>query len=118
MIRNVAAIIFNVSDLDKACDFYINTLNLKLTYKSIKTGWAEFDINGVKLSLNNSKPYGEGNNPLVSLYVENLEQMIDSLKEKGVIFTGTGEIEAEFYGNTINMKDLDGNIINLYEKQY
>ncbi len=118
MIRNITAIIFNVSDLEKACDFYKNTLKLNLTYKNITSGWAEFDINGIKFSLKKNKPYGNGNNPLVSLYVENLERTVCELKEKGVAFTGTGEIQSEFFGNTINMKDLDGNIINLFEKQY
>jgi len=117
MIRHVAAIIFNVSDLDKACDFYQNMLNLNLTYKNITTGWAEFDIKGVKFSLKKNKPFGDGGNPLISLYVENLERTVSELKNKGVTFMGTGEIQSEFFGNTINMKDLDGNVINLFEKQ-
>jgi len=116
MIRSVAAIIFTVHDINKACDFYQNKLELKLTYKNKKTGWAEFDINGLRFSLKQSQPSGEGNNPIVSLYVENLERTVDKYKSQGVKFTGDGNIKTEFYGNSINLEDPDGNLINLFER--
>ena len=115
MIRNVAAIIFTVRDLNKACDFYQNKLELELKYKNNKTGWAEFDINGLRFSLKQNQPFGNGSNPIVSLYTENLERTVDKYKNKGVKFTDGGTIKSEFYGNTINLEDPDGNIINLFE---
>jgi len=124
MIRNICAVIFSVSNLEKACDFYQDILGLKLSYKNTTSGWAEFDLNGIKFSLKKNNTVNNtpnenhllASNPLVSLYTENLEQTVSKLKNKGVIFSGSGEIQCDFFGNSINMKDLDGNVINLFER--
>lgn len=116
MIKNIAAIIYNVSDITRACEYYQYKLGLELTYKNVETGWAEFDINGVRFALKKQEPFGNGNNPVVSLYVENLERIVSELDKKGVRFPDGGNVETTFFGNSINIQDPDGNIINLFEK--
>lgn len=116
MIKSVAAVIFNVSDLDKACDFYEKQLGMTLSYKNSKTSWAEFNLNGVKFSLTKAAPFGKSDNPTVSLYVDSLERSVDEFRNNGVIFSDGGDIKIEFYGKHIQMEDPDGNKIILFER--
>ncbi len=115
MLKQLASVIFSVRDLDRACDFYANSLGLKLAYRSKKTGWAEFDLGSARLALQQREPSGGGTNPLVSIRVANLEGTIATLKERGVQFMDNGAIHDEFYGRWSNCLDIDGNVLNLFE---
>lgn len=115
MIKQLAAVIFSVRDLDSACDFYAQALGLKLVYRSKKTGWAEFDLGGARLALQQREPYGGGHNPLLSLRVVNLPSTVEVLKNRGVRFEEDGALHEEFFGTWTNCLDLDGNVINLFE---
>lgn len=114
MLKQLASVIFSVRDLDRACDFYTSVLGLKLAYRSKKTGWAEFDLGAARLALQQREPFGGGGNPLVSVRVTNIEGTVATLKQRGVRFDD-GVIHEEFYGKWINCKDLDDNVINLFE---
>ena len=115
MIKQMAAVIFSVRDLDQACEFYTHALGLKLTYHSKKTGWAEFDIDGARLALKQREPYGGGRNPLLSLRVVNIRSTVEVLKRRGVSFEDDGILHEEFFGTWTNCLDGDGNVINLIE---
>lgn len=115
MIKQMAAVIFSVRDLDAACTFYETTLGLKLAYRSRKTGWAEFDIGGARLALQQREPFGGGSNPLLSLRVTHIAATVNTLKARGVRFTDNAELHAEFFGTWVNCLDPDGNMINLFE---
>jgi len=115
MIKQMAAVIFSVRDLDQACDFYTHALGLKLVYRSKKTGWAEFDLGGARLALQQREPYGGGRNPLLSLRVLNLRSTVDVLKSRGVRFEEDGILHDDFFGAWTNCQDGDGNVINLFE---
>jgi len=115
MIKQLAAVIFTVRDLDQACEFYAHSLGLKLVYRSKKTGWAEFDLGGARLALQQREPYGGGRNPLLSLRVVNLHSTVEVLKNRGVRFEDNGLLHDEFFGTWTNCLDGDGNVINLFE---
>ena len=115
MIKQMAAVIFTVRDLDLACEFYTQALGLKLAYRSKKTGWAEFDLGGARLALQQREPYGGGRNPLLSLRVVNLRATIEVLKTRGVRFEDNGALHDEFFGTWTNCLDQDVNVINLFE---
>lgn len=115
MIKQMAAVIFSVRDLNAACTFYESSLGLKLAYRSRKTGWAEFDIGGARLALQQREPFGGGSNPLLSLRVTNLPATVNTLKARGVRFADDGELHDDFYGAWVNCMDPDGNVINLFE---
>ena len=115
MITQMSAVIFSVHDLDQACEFYTHALGLKLAYYSKKTGWAEFDLGGARLALQQRDPYGGGRNPLLSLRVVNLRNTVEVLKNRGVCFEDNGALHDEFFGTWTNCLDLDGNVINLFE---
>lgn len=116
MIKSINAVIFSVSNLNQACDFYENILGMTLSYKNDKSNWAEFNLNGVKFSLTRKQPCGNGTNPAVSLYVDSLERSVEEYKNKGVVFPGSGEIKTEFFGNFIEIQDPDGNVLILFER--
>ena len=115
MIKHTAAVIFSVRDLDQACEFYSHALGLKLIYHSKATGWAEFDLSGARLALQQREPYGGGRNPLLSLPVTNLRSTVKMLKNLGVSFEDDGILHEEFFGTWTNCLDGDSNVINLFE---
>lgn len=115
MITQMSAVIFYVHDLDQACEFYTHALGLKLAYYSKKTGWAEFDLGGARLALQQRDPCGGGRNPLLSLRVVNLRSAIEVLKSRGVYFEDNGILHEEFFGTWVNCLDGDSNVINLFE---
>lgn len=115
MIKQMAAVIFYVRDLNQACEFYTHALGLRLVYHSKKTGWAEFDLNGARLALQRSETGGGGRNPLLSLRVVNLTNTVKVLRSRGVRFEDDGALHEEFFGSWSNCLDIDGNVINLFE---
>jgi catechol 2,3-dioxygenase-like lactoylglutathione lyase family enzyme len=115
MLKQLVSVIFSVRDLDRACDFYSKSLGLKLAYRSMKTGWAEFDLGTARLALQQRAPFGGGANPLVCVRVANLEGTVATLKQRGVRFADDGAIHEEFYGRWANCMDVDDNVINLFE---
>lgn len=114
MIRSIAAIIFRVSDLDAACRFYRDSLGLSLVRKHSASGWAEFDVGGTRLALQQQTPPGGGDNPTLSLWAHNLDGTVQILKSRGVVFIDT-EVEHQDFGRLIRLRDPDGNVITLFE---
>lgn len=114
MIRSVAAIIFCVSDLDAACGFYRDSLGLALVRKHSASGWAEFDVGGTRLALQQQAPHGGGDNPRLSLWAHNLDSTVEVLRSRGVAFVDE-TIEEQAFGRLIRLRDPDNNLITLFE---
>ena len=72
-------------------------------------------MGGARLAVRKEEPFGNGNNPLLSLRVSNMERTVAELKHRGVEFLDDGEVTTDFYGKLIYFKDPDGNVINLFE---
>jgi catechol 2,3-dioxygenase-like lactoylglutathione lyase family enzyme len=113
MITGIENVVFKVSDLGRACDFYTNSLGLKLAYKDEPAQWAEVDLGAIHLGLHQAAPFGGARNPFVSLATEDLATTVATLRARGVEFVG--DIVEEEFGRTITVKDPDGNQFELFE---
>ncbi|KKQ32317.1 MAG: hypothetical protein US49_C0010G0017 [candidate division TM6 bacterium GW2011_GWF2_37_49] len=111
-----------VSDFKKSNDFFKNVLNLDLCESNEQFGWAEFKgadagcLLGVAKSCDQDpcdiKP---GANAVVTFTVDNLDQSIAELKNKGVEFVGDVFVVPNG-PKMIYFKDLDGNVFQLVEE--
>jgi catechol 2,3-dioxygenase-like lactoylglutathione lyase family enzyme len=109
-----------VKDVDKALQFYTETLGLKEDKK---------DPGGVLLSSGKGKLYvyqsefaGSNKATAVAWNVDNVEEVVNDLKGKGVSFehydnlpgtTLEGDIHVMGPARAVWFKDLDGNILNV-----
>ncbi len=107
-----------VRDWESACDFYENTLELPVKYKEPALGWAEFDIGGPSLGLEQVAENDEEGKALVgrfvgmSLQVDDIDAVYKDLTEKGVEFTGP-PTKQDWGGTLAHLKDPAGNILTL-----
>jgi len=114
MINKISFISYSVSDLQQSIIFYRDMLGLKLILSN--NNWAEFNIDGQRLAINEKKNDSILNNQsMATTYFEAIpmEQMVEAFKTKGIIFNG--EIEVFSYGKLILFSDPDNNSLGLYE---
>ena len=114
MIQKIAYFWVPITDMDRAVEFYHQLLGLKLLFK--RQDWSEFDIDGQRLALSKKDFIPEHIElpvPGISLLAQPIEQVIATLKQKGVQFTE--ELEVYPYGKLSSFRDPDGNILGLYE---
>jgi len=119
MIQGGNATIY-VSDMERAVGFYTNTLGLKLQFRA-GNHWAQVDAgNGMQIGLHptgpQSPPAGKSGSISVGFTINQpLEQVVSTLKSRGVAFHGPimddakGGIRLAFFG------DPDGNDLYLCE---
>jgi catechol 2,3-dioxygenase-like lactoylglutathione lyase family enzyme len=104
-----------VSDMDAAIRFYAEILGLKLTYRfDDKFATLEAGRN-LLLALhpktpNTPDPGAKGSVTLGLVVDERIDTVVSRLAERGVRVTGRSEP-----GRSIDIEDLDGNVITLWE---
>jgi catechol 2,3-dioxygenase-like lactoylglutathione lyase family enzyme len=114
MLRRVGDVIFAVSDLERAVDFYENVLGLPKQVQS--STCARFDCGGVELRLQaGARTDGEQEGaPSVNFLVQDVNEAHRMLRERGVRFiktplnTDSGERIALFC-------DPDGHVLQLVQ---
>jgi catechol 2,3-dioxygenase-like lactoylglutathione lyase family enzyme len=115
VIRGVANIWVPIADIERAVDFYENSLGLEVVKRD--GPWAEVDANGVTIGLNGREPEGtqaEGGPVLTFRHGEgSLEGAVEELKSRGVEFPA--EISEHSWGRVATFKDSEGNDLQLYE---
>ncbi len=114
MLRGVANVWVPVEDIERALDFYQNTLNLPVIKHD--GPWAEVDANGLNIGLNGREPRGAqaGGGPVITFQPEaGLEAAVKDLKSKGVEVPT--EISEHDWGRVVTFKDSEGNDLQLYE---
>jgi catechol 2,3-dioxygenase-like lactoylglutathione lyase family enzyme len=87
MVRGVANVWVPVEDIERALDFYRNTLGFSVIKRD--GPWAEVDANGLNIGLNGREPQGAraGGGPVVTFQPEvGLEAAVEELKGKGLEF--------------------------------
>ena len=112
MIKKIAFSYYCVSNMDRAADFYQNTLEFKLLFK--KEDWSEFEVNGQRIALHktgNKIPTTGG--AVISLQTEAIEDVIKTLKNRGVRFVD--DLQIFPYGKLASFLDPDDNLIGLYQ---
>lgn len=127
-MRKLDHVAFYCSNLSKSLDFYTNILGLKLKFRKIDQEHGEefafLELNGGDLELltllddntyeKEPKTTIKANCPHIALSVENLDESIENLAEKGIkILKGPLEITGEV--KWLYIKDPDLNIIELVE---
>ena len=114
MVKGVANVWVPVEDIERALDFYRNTLGFSVIKQDGL--WAEVDANGLNIGLNGREPEGAqaGGGPVITFQPEaGLEAAVEDLKSKGADFpTGISEHE---WGRVATFKDSEGNDLQLYE---
>ncbi len=114
MLKKLAYIWYQTTDMDRTVEFYHQVLGLKLLFK--REDWSEFDVDGQRLAFCKVDTLPENNAPFVpgvSFLAQPIEQVMAQLSEKGVQFTD--ELEVYPYGKLARFRDPDGNILGLYE---
>ena len=110
MQTKIAFISYPVSNLDKAVEFYQKVLRKEPLFH--REDWAEFDFGGQRLALQkSSSPIGIG--ATVYFLAQPIEGFVFRLKELDAALDGNIEIHS--YGKLARFRDLDGNVLGLYE---
>ena len=110
MLRGIANVWVPVEDIDRALDFYHNTLDFPVIKQD--GPWAEIGANG----LNGREPQGAqaGGGPVITFQPEaGMEAAVRELKGKGVEFPA--QISEHEWGRVATFKDSEGNDLQLYE---
>jgi catechol 2,3-dioxygenase-like lactoylglutathione lyase family enzyme len=104
-----------VSDMDAAIRFYADTLGLKLTYR-FEDKFATIEAGrNLLLALhpktpNTPDPGTKGSVTLGLVVDEPIDAVLSHLAQRGVRVTGRSEP-----GHSVDIEDLDGNVITLWE---
>jgi predicted enzyme related to lactoylglutathione lyase len=114
MIKGLANVWVPVEDIERALDFYQNTLGFSVIKQD--GSWAEIDANGLNIGLNGREPEGAeaGGGPVITFRTEaGLEAAVEDLKGRGVELPA--EISEHEWGRVATFKDSEGNDLQLYE---
>ena len=105
---------YATKNLERSVEFYREVLGLDLLLQTAE--WAEFDIGGQRFAVHQlkpSEPFQAVRPAVVSLQARSIENIIETLKNKGVRFTQ--ELQTQPYGKMATFADPDGNLLGLYE---
>lgn len=113
MIKRIWGITLNVSDLEKATAFYEKTLGFNKKYEY--ANYIGFDCGGIEIGLR----FTEGMKPSedllsVEFLVDNVDNVYQTLKNKGVKFTREPHDEP-WGGREASLRDTDGNILEIMQ---
>jgi catechol 2,3-dioxygenase-like lactoylglutathione lyase family enzyme len=107
-------VFFYVENLDRAIDFYTNTLGLPLKVRH-GNNWAEVNAGTISIGLH---PLDEGETVsgdgggTISFAVSDLDSLVKMLKEKGATI---GDIRTPPRGRFVMGKDSEGNSLHFIE---
>lgn len=108
-----------VKDIKVAVDYYTKVVGLKLAELNIEYGWAELEGHegGPRIGLALENPHENvkaGQNAVITFTVDNLEDAVEELVEKGADCEGD-EVEVPDHIIMQTMLDPDGNRFQLCE---
>lgn len=114
-IRGTDFVMFLVSDLARAVEFYRDTLGLKCDVESAEYQWAEFDCGNATLSLKGrAVEKGEKVGGRIALAVADVRSAYEELRERGVQIE-VAPIDSGFC-IACELRDPDGNLIILHQR--
>lgn len=116
-IRGTDFVLFEVTDLSKAAQFYRETLGLaqEVYAEEAEGGWAEFNCGNVTLSLNPGAEIAGGKGGgIIALAVDDVQAAYVELKGKGARIVG----EPVDYGvcKAFQVRDPDGNHVIIHRR--
>lgn len=117
LVTGVDFVPFSTQDIDKAVEFYGETLGLRRSVYIPDRQYAEFETGNVTLSIIVGEAMGIGhriNALAVALHVDDVAAARSSLEQRGVLFHGdildTGVCHMAFFA------DPDGNALMLHHR--
>ena len=124
-IRGVDLVMYRVTDMDRSISFYRDTLGLELSMVADSEHWAEFSVAPTTLALLKAEniPYDVGieippfqpGSTAAFLAVDNIENAVKELEEKGVVIAAAPFESSTCWGGVI--LDPDGNGIHLHQRK-
>lgn len=106
MIDGIAAVWLPVSDVDRAVDFYGDTLGLDVEHQ--EDGWAIVAAGHSRIGLSDSLDHGDGGAVVAFAVSDDLEEAAEGLPD-------ASEIVQMPWGRFVRFHDLDGNPLQLIE---
>jgi predicted enzyme related to lactoylglutathione lyase len=109
-----AQVYYYVSDMDKAIQFYTETLGLPLKIR-FDNYWAEVDAGPITIGLHpteDGKKPKQGGGGTISFRVADIESFVEEIKKKGA---NVGKIQTPERGKFAMISDPDGNMIHVVE---
>jgi predicted enzyme related to lactoylglutathione lyase len=116
---------FAVDDLQKAKEFYGETLGVKTTVLDEENGLAQIDLAGDRTTLVYVKPdFEPATYTILNFQVEDVEKAVDELSSRGVSFERYDDFEQDEKGINTGpgpkiawFRDPAGNILSVLEQQ-
>lgn len=118
IVKKIGLSSITVADAKKSLQFFTETLGLRVVESSPEYNWYEFAGKEDGVALGMGQCYGEakaGMNAIVSLVVDDIENVISELKSKNVRFLGD-IMEVPGGMKLILFCDLDGNLFYLVQE--
>ena len=114
MIDGIATVWLPVSNMDRALEFYGDTLGLDIEQQ--EDDWSMVTAGAVSIGLNGRDEEhsgGEGGAVIAFRASEDIEDAVASLKAEGVDIAG--DVTEHPWGKVATFRDPDGNELQLYE---
>ncbi len=105
---------YDVQNMDRAVKFYTEKLGFPLKVR-FGDHWAEVDAGSISIGLHPTEggaPVSSDGGATVSFAVEDLEKVVNLLRERGV---EVGEIRNPPRGKFVMVKDSEGNYLHMIE---
>ena len=119
-IRGADFVYYQSSNMDKAIEFYRDTLGLEMYgyYEEVK--WAEFNVGNVTLALNDPSSFdpnakAQTGGAAIALSVEDVAATVEELTAKGVTVTVPTQESPVCHFAWI--QDPDGNTVGIHERK-
>ena len=119
-IRGTDFVYYQTSDIEKAIEFYRDTLGMELYGYFEEVKWAEFNAGNTPFAINDPRAFdpearAKAGGASVAFAVENLEKYVEQLEAKGVQVTmPTNETPVCHFAC---ISDPDGNTIWLHNRK-
>jgi len=123
MINGVHDFYYNVQDMKRATDFYVNYLNMKIVFES--EHWTSLDCSGVVIGLHWSggsevpaiakDTHGAHSGGTLTLKSDNISEDRKALEQAGIKVLGEMD---EAWGHMLIFEDFDGNVLKLQNAKY
>lgn len=114
-VRGTDFVMFLVSDLARAAEFYRTVLGLKCEIESAEYQWAEFDCGNVTLALKGAAvAQGRNAEGRIALAVEDVRRAYKELESRGVGVNGPPVDSGVCVA--FEVPDPDGNVVILHQR--
>ena len=114
MIDGIATVWLPVSDMDRALQFYSETLGMDIEQQ--EEDWSMVHAGAVSIGLNGrdeETPGGEGGAIIAFRASDDIEAAVEALSAEGVEIAGG--VTEHPWGKVATFRDPDGNELQLYE---